>query len=258
MTVSIHPTALVERGAELGVGVEVGPFCLVSAESRVGDRSKLLSHVVLRGRVKLGIENTLYPYVCIGAEPQDLSYQNEPTSLEIGDRNTFRESFTAHRGTARDRGVTIIGNDNYFMACCHVAHDCVVGNFNQFANYSGLGGHVEIQDNVVIGGITVVVQKCRVGSYAFIGASSVLRRDLPPYMAAKEFSTISGPNVVGLRRRKFPDDELRVISELYKIFYLGHLKTEAALAAIETRFPESPAAKLFMEFVKNTKVGVQR
>ncbi len=258
MSVTIHPTSLVERGAELGADVEVGPFCVVSSDARIDDRTKLISHVVVRGRVRLGQENILFPFVCIGAEPQDLSYQNEPTSVEIGDRNVFRESCTVHRGTPRDRTVTTIGHDNFFMAYCHVAHDCVVGNFTQLANQTALAGHVEIQDYVVIGGLSAVVQKCRIGAHSFIGGATIMRRDLPPFMAAKEFSAVSGPNLVGLRRRKFADDEIRAISEMYKIFYLGHLKSDVALGEIEKRFPASSAARLFVDFIKNTKVGVQR
>jgi UDP-N-acetylglucosamine acyltransferase len=258
MTHKIHPTALVDAGAEIGNGVEIGPYCVVGPEARIGNRTKLLSHVVIMGRTRLGEENTLFPFVCIGAEPQDMSYKGEPTSVEIGDRNTFRESCSVHRGTARDRGVTKIGNDNFMMAYCHVAHDCLVGNQTQMANQSALAGHVVIEDGVVIGGLSAVVQKCRIGAQSFIGASAIMRRDLPPFMAAKEFSAVSGPNLVGLRRKKFADDEIRTISEVYKIFYLGHLKTEEALAAIEGRFPESPAAKCFVDFVRNTKVGVQR
>jgi len=154
--------------------------------------------------------------------------------------------------------VTTIGSDNFIMAYCHVAHDCVVGNFVQMANQTALAGHVEIQDHVVIGGLSAVVQKCRVGAYAFIGGATIMRRDLPPFMAAKEFSAVSGPNLVGLRRKKFADEEIRVISEVYKIFYLGHLKTDEAISAVRGRFPESQAAKTFIDFVQNTKVGVQR
>ena len=183
----IHSTAIIDSHAELAPDVEVGPYCVIGPEVKIGKGSKLHSHVVVTGKTRIGEGNILFPFVCLGAEPQDLSYKNEPTSVEIGDRNVFRESCTVHRGTIRDRGITTIGNDNFLMAYCHVAHDCVVGNNTQMANQTALAGHVEVQDHVVIGGLSAVVQKCRIGAFSFIGGATIMRRYLPPFMAAKEF-----------------------------------------------------------------------
>jgi len=254
----IHPTAIVEDGAELGTDVEVGPFCRISAQSKVGARTRLISHAVLDGHITLGEDNVVHPFAVLGGAPQDLSYKNEPTTVVIGDRNIFRESVTVSRGTARDKTTTRIGNDNFIMAYCHVAHDCIVGSNVIMANQVALAGHVEVGDFVVIGGLSAVVQKCRLGSYSFLGGSTIMRRDLPPFMAAKEFSSVSGPNAVGLRRRNLGADSLRVISDLYKIFYLGNLSLEKALSDIEVKYADNPHAKLFLEFVRSSKAGVQR
>jgi UDP-N-acetylglucosamine acyltransferase len=256
--VVIHPTALLEAGAELGVGVEIGPFCRVSAKARVGDRTRLISHVVLEGNITLGEANVIHPFAVLGGEPQDLSYKGEDTRVIIGDRNIFRESTTVSRGTARDKGVTTIGSDNYFMALCHIAHDCVVGNHVIMANQVALAGHVSVGDYVVIGGLSAVVQKVRLGSYSFLGASTIMRRDLPPFMAAKEFSSVSGPNVVGIRRRGFSADVMRVINDLYKTFYLSNLNLDKALEEIEKKYPNQEQARLFLDFVRTSQAGVQR
>ncbi|MEO5667617.1 MAG: acyl-ACP--UDP-N-acetylglucosamine O-acyltransferase [Bdellovibrionota bacterium] len=256
--VKIHPTAIVEDGAELGAGVEIGAFCRVSAQAKIGARTRLISHVVLDGIIALGEDNVVHPFAVLGGAPQDLSYKNEATTVMIGDRNIFRESVTVSRGTARDKTTTRIGNDNFIMAYCHVAHDCIVGNNVIMANQVALAGHVEVGDYVVIGGLSAVVQKCRLGSYSFLGGSTIMRRDLPPFMAAKEFSSVSGPNAVGLRRRNLGADSLRVINDLYKIFYLGNLSLEKALSDVEEKYPENSHAKLFLEFVRSSKAGVQR
>lgn len=257
-SVNIHPTALVEDGAELGVGVEIGPFCRISAKAKVGDNTRLISHIVLEGNITLGSANVIHPFAVLGGEPQDLSYKGEDTCVVIGDRNVFRESTTVSRGTARDKAVTIIGSDNYIMAQCHVAHDCIVGNHLIMANQVALAGHVTIGDYVVIGGLSAVVQKVRLGSYSFLGASTIMRRDLPPFMAAKEFSSVSGPNVVGIRRRGFGADAMRVINDLYKTFYLSNLNLTKALIEIETKYPEQEQARLFLDFVRSSNAGVQR
>jgi UDP-N-acetylglucosamine acyltransferase len=256
--VTIHPSALVEDGAELGAGVEIGPFCRVSAKAKVGDRTKLISHVVLDGHITLGADNVVHPFAVLGGAPQDLSYKNEPTTVVIGDRNILRESVTVSRGTARDKARTMVGNDNFIMAYCHVAHDCVVGSQIIMANQCALAGHVEVGDYAVLGGLSAVVQKCRLGAYSFLGGSTIMRRDLPPFMAAKEFSSVSGPNAVGLRRKNLGAESLRVINDLYKIFYLGNLSLEKALSDIETKYPDNAHAKLFLDFVRSSKAGVQR
>ncbi len=256
--VKIHPTALVEAGAELGAGVEIGPFCRVGAGVRVGDRTRLLSHAILEGDTTLGVDNLVYPFSVLGGPPQDLSYKGEPTRVVIGDRNTFRESSTVSRGTAKDRALTTIGSDNYLMTGAHVAHDCIVGNRNTLVNQSALAGHVEIGNFVVVGGLTAVIQRCRVGDHVFIGATSVVRRDVPPFLSVKDFSEVAGPNLVGLKRAGYTEEEVRMAREFFKILYLGHQTTEKAIDEIEKLYGTSPFARRFIDFVKGTKIGIQR
>lgn len=254
----IHPTAIVAPGAELGEGVDVGPYCTISAQSKVGDRTRLISHVVLDGIVEVGSDNILHPFCSIGFGPQDLSYRNEPTSVVVGNGNTLRESVTIHRGTARGRGITRVGNNNFLMVGSHAAHDCYLGNNITIANNTALGGHVEVGNFVTIGGVVGIIQHVRIGEYAFIGAGGVLRRDLPPYMCAKDFSEVSGPNLIGLKRNGVPEEDVRIARDLYKALYLGNQTTEKVIAALEAEFSESPFARRFIDFLKATKIGIQR
>lgn len=254
----IHPTAIIEKGVELADDVVVGPYSIVGAGARIGRNTKLMSHVVVDGLTHIGEDNVFHPFCVIGGPPQDLTYKNEPTKVVIGDRNVFRESCTVHRGTTKDKGITTIGNDNFIMAFCHFAHDNTIGNFLIMANQTSLAGHVTVGDYVVLGGQAAVTQHCRVGDYGFIGAGSILRRDLPPYMCAKEFSQVSGPNLVGLKRRNLSKEDVRVICELYKLMYLSNQTTEKALVAIEERFADNEYSKRFVDFVRSSKVGIQR
>jgi len=254
----IHPTAIVERGAELGESTVVGPYCTIGPQVRIGNGTKLISHVVIDGLTEIGDDNTIYSFSVIGAPPQDLAYRGEPTKTIIGNRNTFREHFTVHRGTAKGGGVTRVGSDNYVMGSCHFAHDSSVGNHLIMANQSGIAGHVVIGNYVVISGQAGVAQHCRVGDYAFVTGGAGLRKDLPPYLCAKEFSDISGPNLVGLKRNGVSEDNIRVICELYKTLYFGNLTTEKACLEIEERFSDNEFARNFVKFIRETKVGIQR
>jgi UDP-N-acetylglucosamine acyltransferase len=254
----IHPTAIVESGAELGAGVEIGPYCLVGPRARIGNGTVLRSHVVIEGITTIGERNQIHAFSCIGGAPQDTSYKGEDTSVEVGDDNVLRESVTIHRGTVKGRGKTVVGSRNMFMVGCHAAHDCLVGSDNILANQVALAGHVDVEDFVVIGGIVGITQFCRVGAYSFLGAGAVLRRDLPPFMAAKDFSEVMGPNLVGLKRRGLTNNQIRTISELYKVFYKSGKTLAACLTELEERFAGDSTAERFINFVKSSKVGIQR
>jgi UDP-N-acetylglucosamine acyltransferase len=253
----IHPTAIVEKGAELGAGVKIGPYSMISAGAKIGDRSELQSHVVIQGLVQMGTGNLVYPFSVLGAPPQDLGYKSEPTRVVLGNSNVIRESVTIHRGTPKDKTVTTIGDDNYIMVGCHIAHDCVLGNKNVMANGTALAGHVEIGNFVNIGGQTGVVQKVRIGDYAFIGAGTILRKDLPPYLCAKGFSEVTGPNLVGMKRAGISEDEIREACDLYRTLYLRTGTLEAAISEMLVKYT-SDFSKRFIQFVRDTKVGVQR
>ncbi len=255
---TIHPTAIVDSKAQLGAGVFVGPFCMIGPDVKVGARSRLESHVVIEGHTSIGEDNVFHAFCVIGGPPQDLSYKGEQTEVLIGDRNVFRESCTVNRATTKEARLTRIGNDNFFMAYVHVAHDCDIGNQNILVNGVNMAGHVKISNQAVISGMSAITQHCRIGDNAFIAAATVVRKDLPPFMVAKEFSEVSGPNLVGLKRRGFNDDEIRIIRDLYKIMYLGNLTTEKAVAEINEKYNEVPVAKRFVHFIQDTKVGIQR
>ncbi len=254
----IHPTALVESGAQIGDDVYIGPFCTVGPQVKIGAGSRLQSHVVVEGDTTIGEKNIFSPFCTIGSPPQDLGYKNEPTRVVIGHRNIFREGFSVHRGTPKDKTVTTIGDDNYIMGYCHVAHDCVVGHHVIMANQTALAGHVNIGNFVTIGGQSAIVQKVRIGDYCFIGAGTIVRKDIPPYMCAKEFSQITSPNLVGLKRSGMNEENVRVACELYKMLYLSPATTEKNIREIEERYAQNALAKVFVDFVRASKVGIQR
>lgn len=258
MAVEVHPTAIVDPDARLGVDVFIGPFCRIGPSVEIGDRCRLRSHVVIECHTSLGARNVLHPFCVFGGDPQDKSYNLEPTRLEIGEDNVFREGVTVTRGTAKDRALTTIGSHNYLMAQTHVGHDCVVGNYVIMANQSALAGHVVVDDFANIGGLVGITQRVRIGRLAFVGANTVLRKDLPPYLAAKEFSQVTGPNLVGLKRAGVSEENVRVARELFKTLYLNHWTTEKAMAEIANQFGSNPFAQTFITFVNNTKIGIQR
>ncbi len=256
--VIIHSTALVEKGAQLGVGVKIGPYCVVSKDSQIGDYTCLHSHVVFEGHVEVGNQNEFFPFCVIGGPPQDLGYKGEPTRVVVGRNNIFRESCSIHRGTVKDQKQTLVGDENFIMGYCHIAHDCILGNKIIMANQTALAGHVRIGNFANIGGQTGITQFVRIGEYSFIGAGTVMRRDLPPFMCAKEFSQVSGPNLVGLKRGGLGEEEGRVARELYKILYLGTQTTEKSLLEIEEKYKGHFLADKFVSFCRETKIGIQR
>lgn len=256
--VVIHPTAIIEAGAEFGTDVHIGPYCIVSGRAKLGDRTRLQSHVVIDGDVAMGSDNQVFPFSMIGGPPQDLTYKGEPTRVVIGDRNVFREQCTVHRGTLKDKGITRIGNDGFFMATSHFAHDSFTGNHVIFANYAAIAGHCEVHDYAFIGGQTAVIQHCRVGAHCFVGANSVVRKDIPPYLCGKDFSKVTGPNLIGMKRKGVSDEDIKTARSLYKLFYLESQRTEEALQLAEERFPLNPFVGVFLDFVRTSKVGIQR
>lgn len=254
----IHPTAIVHPTAELGEGVIIGPYCVIGADVKLGDRVNLHSHVIIDGPTEVGFENEFFPFCVLGGPPQDLGYKKEKTTLKIGNKNSFREGTSIHRGTPKDRGETTIGNNNFIMGYCHIAHDCELGDHIIMANQTALAGHVKIGNFANIGGQTGITQWVRVGEYSFIGAGTVMRRDLPPYMCAKEFSQVSGPNLVGLKRGGVPEEDVRMAREIFKTLYLGNATTEKAILEIESLYGHSGFVQKFIKFVRETKIGIQR
>ena len=224
-----HPSALIAAGAQLHDSVSVGPYSVIGPQVTIAANTKIAAHVVIEGITRIGQDNTIYQFASIGAAPQDKKYAGEPTELQIGDRNTVREFATLNRGTAQDQGVTRIGNDNWIMAYVHVAHDCVIGSNTIMANNATLGGHVQIDDWVVLGGCTAIHQFCKVGAHAMTGAGTLLLHDLPPFvLASGNTAQAHGLNSEGMRRRGFSAEQINLLRRAYKSLYKNGLTFEQA------------------------------
>jgi UDP-N-acetylglucosamine acyltransferase len=255
----IDARAVVSPQAELAPDVSVGPFSVIGAQVRIGPRSVIGPHAVISGPTTLGADNRVFQFASIGDAPQDKKYRGEPTLLTIGDRNVFRECCTINRGTAGDKGVTRIGDDNLFMAYSHVAHDCVIGANTVFANCASLGGHVEIGDWVILGGLTAVHQFTKIGAHAFLGGGSILSRDVPPYvMVAGNPAVPHSINSEGLKRRGFTEEQVRNVREAYRILYRSELRLAEALTQLEPLAAANPEVRAFVDFIHGSTRSLVR
>jgi UDP-N-acetylglucosamine acyltransferase len=232
---------------------------VIGPEVRIGARTVVGPHVVINGPTTIGADNRIHSFASLGDAPQDKKYRGEPTRLEIGDRNVFRENCTINRGTTHDRGVTRIGDDNLFMAYSHVAHDCAVGSNTVFANCASLGGHVEIGDWVILGGLTAVHQFCKIGAHAFLAGGAIVTRDVPPYvMVAGNPSAPHAVNSEGLKRRGFTEEQIRSIREAYRVVYRSDLKLSEALEQLEPPAAEKAELRLFVDFIRGSTRSIIR
>lgn len=230
---AIHPSAVVDPGAQLASDVQVGANAIIGAGVRIGAGSVIHPFAQVIGNTTLGCNNTIHSHCVIGGPPQDKKYKGEPTRIEIGDGNTFRECCTVNLGTVQDVGVTRIGNDNWIMAYVHIAHDCQVGSHTIMANATQLGGHVHVGDWAILGGITGVHQFVKIGAHAMTGAGTTLTQDLPPYMiAAGNPASVQTINTEGLRRRSFTDTQIAVIKRAFKIVYRSGFSLDQASAKL--------------------------
>lgn len=258
MPTQIHSTALVDPGAQLGHDCNIGPYCVIGANVRLGDRCRLHSHVVIDGHINLGIENEVFPFACLGLKTQDLKWKGGVTRVEIGDRNVFREYVTVHSATA-DGGVTSVGSDNHFLAYVHLAHDIRVGNHVVMSNVGTLAGHVTVGDHAIIGGLAAVHQFCRIGPYAMIGGCSKVVQDVPPYMMADgNPAETRFINKVGLERNGFSQEVIKDLTNAYKILFRSGLTTSNALARIAEEIPASPELEVLIHFVRTTERGISK
>jgi UDP-N-acetylglucosamine acyltransferase len=253
----VDPLARVAPAAALAPGVRVGPFCVVGPGVRLGRGSTLESHVVIDGDTRVGERNRFFPFSSIGLVPQDLKYRGEASRVEIGDRNTFREGATVHRGTAGGGGLTRIGSDNLFMAQAHVAHDCLVGSHTVFANAAALSGHVEVQDYATLGGLSGVHQFCRVGQHAFMGGATIATKDVAPFsLTVGNRAQLFGVNVVGLRRRGFSAEAIGALRQAYRVLARTDLPLGEALRRLEADGPHTAEVRSLVDFVRSSKRGV--
>lgn len=256
---SIHPTAIVDPSAVLGTDVEIGPYCLVGPGVVLGDRCRLLSHVVVEGPTELGPDNEVAPFASLGGAPQDLKYGGEPTRLVVGARNRIREYVTLNRGTPGGGGRTVLGDDNLLMAQVHVAHDCRVGNGIVFANAATLAGHVEVGDGAIVGAYSGVHQFCRVAREAFIGGYSVVTQDaLPWVVTVGNRAETHGINLIGMKRKGYSQAVIRAVKKCYTTLVRSKLQQDEALDSIESEFGDVEEARYFAEFVRTSRRGVVR
>jgi UDP-N-acetylglucosamine acyltransferase len=255
----IDPRAVVHPEARVGPGVTIGPYCVIGADVSIGDRCRLDSHVVLEGPTELGPDNHISAMASIGGPPQDLKHKGGPTRLVIGARNRIREYVTLNRGTEGGGGVTRIGDDNLFMAYCHVGHDCQVGSRTVFANGATLAGHVEVGDEATIGAFSGVHQFCRVARFAFIGGYSVITQDaLPWVLTVGNRARSFGLNMVGLKRRRYPDETIRALKRCYTRLFRSALRLEQALDEVQGELGHVEEVRYFVEFVRTSRRGVIR
>ncbi len=256
----IHQTAIVEEGAVLGDGVEVGPWCFVGPDVVIGDGTWLGPSTRIEGPTTIGRDNRFFGQSSIGTEPQDLKFKGEKTTLTIGDRNTFREFISINRGTVGGGGKTVIGHDNFLMVYSHIAHDCIVGSNVLFANGGTLAGHVEVGDHAVIGAFTAIHQFCKVGNYAFTGGWTIATQDVLPFMktvGARPPKTY-GVNTIGLERKGFSPDTIHALQQAYRVLVRSKMRREAALEKIEADLGELPEVSYLIDFVRTSQRGIIR
>jgi UDP-N-acetylglucosamine acyltransferase len=255
---SIHPTAVVDPDAEIGLNVVVGPYCVIGPEVTIGAGCWLQNQVTICGPVKIGARNRFHSFCSIGQQTQDLKYIGEPTYLEIGDDNCFREFVTVNRATAIG-SVTRVGSRGNFLAYSHIAHDCLVEDEVIFSNNGTLAGHVLVQAHAIIGGLTAIHQYCRIGKHAITGGCSKIVQDVPPFMIADgNPAEVRGINVVGLERRGVPAETIRVLKESYRILYRAKLNTKQALEELEKNFGDVVEAQELIEFIEKSERGIIR
>ena len=256
---TIHPTAIVEPGAELDPSVSVGAYSLVRARVRIGAGTRIGPHCVIEGRTTIGRDNRIFQFNSIGAVPQDKKYADEDTELVIGDRNVIREFCTFNLGVPQAGGVTRVGSDNWIMAYTHIAHDCEVGSHTTLANNTTLGGHVVLGDWVTIGGLVGIHQFVKIGAHAMAGFGSAVTQDVPPYMMADGNPlAVRGFNIEGLRRRGFGPERIAAVKQMHRLLYRNGLTFEAARAAIDALATAMPAAADDIAVMSRFLAGVTR
>lgn len=249
----IHKTAVIDKRARLDSRVKVGPYSVIGAEVEIDQDTEIASHVVIDSYTKIGKGNRIYSFASLGGDPQDKKYGGEETWLKIGDFNTIREFVTFNRGTVQDGGATVLGDYNWIMAYCHLAHDCVVGNHTVFANNASLAGHVKIEDYVTLGGYALVYQFVRIGAYSMVAFSSGVKQNVPPFSTVAGMpAKASGINLEGLRRHSFSAEEIEAIKRCFHHLYQENLLLKEARDKIDVLAENSPSATLLADFIRHT------
>ncbi len=251
----IHPTAIIDPSANIAEDVEIGPYSIIGEEVSIDSGTVVGPHVVIGSYTTIGKNNRFFQFSSIGEENQDKKYAGEPTRTIIGDGNVFRECCTVHRGTVQDNSETRIGNNGWFMAYTHIAHDCVLGDNIIMSNNATLAGHVHVGDHVILSGFAKIHQFCKIGAHAFIGMDCAISKDIPPFVLVAENAPY-GLNSEGLKRRGFSSESISELKRAYRSIYRKSLKTEEAIA--EMSESSDPHVQQMIEFLQNANRGILR
>lgn len=257
MAADIHPTASVDKNARLEEGVTIGAYALIGSKVRLGTGTVVHHHATVEGNTRLGKENEIFPYAFVGGKTQDLKYKGGDPGLEIGDHNVFREFCTVHTATEEENSTTI-GSHNNFMAYCHVAHNCTLGDHIIMSNNATLAGHVTLEDHCIIGGLTAIHQFCHIGLYAMLGGCAKVVQDVPPYMICDgNPAKMRAINRVGLFRAGFSDDEVGILNQAFKTIYREGLNRSQALEKLkQNNQAGTPKMRRLIDFIENSQRGI--
>lgn len=254
----IHPTAIIDKSAEIPSSCEIGAYCVIGPDVELGENCRLLSHAAIGGPSKIGSDNSIFPFAAIGMAPQDVTYKGEPTRLEVGDHNEIREYVTINRGTVKGGGVTRIGSHLLIMAYTHVGHDCVIGDHAMLVNGATLAGHVTVEEWAVVGALCPVHQFVRIGTHSYVGGGTTITQDVLPFSmtsAARETHAY-GMNKVGLERRGFSKERIRKIHHAYKILLASKMNTSQALERLKAESDRGEDVDLLIRFIEASQRGI--
>jgi UDP-N-acetylglucosamine acyltransferase len=254
----IHPTAVIDASATVPASCAIGPYCIVGADVELGESCELMSHVVIQGPAKIGSNNRFFPFSCIGAEPQDVSYKGEKTRIEIGDNNVVRECVTLNRGTPKGGGVTRIGSHTLIMAYSHVGHDSVIGDHAMLVNGATLAGHVTVEEWAVVGALCPVHQFVRIGAHSYIGGGTTITQDVLPFAKCVQPRDVRvyGANSIGLERRGFSKERIRRIQHAFRVLVNSKLNTTQALERLKSEGDHGEDVSLMIRFIEQSERGV--
>jgi UDP-N-acetylglucosamine acyltransferase len=255
---NVHPTAIVDNRARVPESCQVGPYCVIGADVELGDRCRLISHVAIEGPTKIGSYNVFFPFCAIGMAPQDVTYNGEPTRLEIGDNNEIRECVTINRGTVKGGGVTKLGSHLLIMAYTHIGHDCVIGDHAMLINGATIAGHVTVEEWAVVGALCPVHQFVRIGAHSYIGGGTTITQDVLPFSmtSAARDTHAYGLNKVGLERRGFSKDRVAKLHHAYKILLASKVNTSQALAKLKSEPDRSEDVDSLIRFIETSERGI--
>ena len=249
----IHPTSIIHSNAKISESADIGPYCLIGPDVEIGSNSKLYSHISIKGNTKIGKNNEIFPFVSIGTPPQDLKYKGEKNSIIIGDNNKLREYVNINPGTSQGGTITKLGNNNLLMVYCHVAHDCNLGNNIVLANNVQVGGHVKIEDNAIIGGSCAIHQFSRIGHLSMVGGMTGVLSDVIPFgLSLGNRNNLVGLNLIGLRRAKIPNEDIKILQKFYNIVFCNQ-DFRSNAENLDKNMKENKYVKIIIDFINSDK-----